>query len=53
MNRVFVLHYDRKDKKGHGVETVFEDEQRANEAFELLEKYDSDRDWFIDVYEVK
>jgi len=53
MDKVFVLHYEYDDKSGHGIEAVFKDEQKANAAYDLLVKYDSSRNWFVDPYEVK
>ncbi len=50
---VYVLHYEWRDKSGHGIEAVYQDEKEANAAYDLLVKYDDHRDWFVDAYEAK
>ncbi len=50
---VYVLHYEYRDKTGYGIEAIYQDEEEAKAAYDLLDKYDSNRNWFIDPYEVK
>ncbi len=50
---VYVLHWQFKDKSGYDIASIYQDETEAKVAYDLLDKYDESRDWFIDPYEVK
>lgn len=51
--QVYVLHWEHKDKSGHEIANIYHKEQDAIDAFELLVKYDTTRNWFIDPYPVQ
>lgn len=50
---VYVLHWEFRDKSGHGIVAIYQDETEAIAAYNLLDKYDDSREWFVDPYEVK
>jgi hypothetical protein len=53
MSKVHVLHYHYDDKSGYGIEAVYEEEKDANAACDLLAKHATDKNWYVDSYEVK
>ena len=52
-DKVFVLHWEYGDKSAHGIEGIYQDEERANEAYDLITKYDNTRRWGVDPYIIK
>lgn len=51
--KVYVLHWEHKDKSGQGIAKIYQKEQDAIDAYEILVEYDTTRDWFIDPYPVQ
>jgi len=52
-DKVFVLHWEYGDKSNHGIEGIYADEEKANEAYDLITKYDNTRRWGVDPYIIK
>lgn len=52
-DKVFVLHWEYGDKSAHGIEAIYVDEEKANEAYDLITKYDNIRRWGLDPYILK